>query len=218
MKWDTILRHWLIWKAWVDDVVAGLISMLPESAAHAEKHVVWIPRLRHFATGAQEFCACTCRAVAFITFGLVKGSPKEIDQETKKELAEAHELTLHRLCLKTKLKKLFGDIVLNAVRLQMFAVTCFICFIGTAVTGNKTRENAKEEEEEAQQHLASMVSMQDVGSTDHMSAFSGKGKGKWSEDRKGKWNDDPQNCYSCGGADLRLLNHHPLILDAGGRG
>eukprot|EP00434_Breviolum_minutum_P004166 symbB.v1.2.003673.t1/scaffold175.1/size369221/29 len=46
-------------EAWVDDVVAGLISMLPESAAHAEKHV-------------------------------------EIDQETKKELAEAHELTLHR--------------------------------------------------------------------------------------------------------------------------
>lgn len=53
----------------------------------------------------------------------------------------------------------------------MFAVTCLICFIGTAVTGNKTRENAKEEEEEAQELLASMVSMQDVGSTD-MSAFS----------------------------------------------
>lgn len=27
-------------EAWVDDVVAGLIGMLPESAAHAEKHVV----------------------------------------------------------------------------------------------------------------------------------------------------------------------------------
>lgn len=86
----------------MDDVVAGLISMLPESAAHAEKHVVWIPRLRHFATAAEQFCACTCRAVIFIfAFGLVKGLPKEIDQETKKELAEAHELTLHRLCLKT---------------------------------------------------------------------------------------------------------------------
>eukprot|EP00913_Durusdinium_trenchii_P035794 g33493.t1 len=46
-------------EAWVDDVVAGLINMLPESAAHAEKHV-------------------------------------EMDQETKKQLAEAHELTLHR--------------------------------------------------------------------------------------------------------------------------
>ena len=76
----------------MDDVVAGLINMLPESAAHAEKHVVWIPRLRHFASGAEQFCT-----VAFITFGLSKGSPKEIDQETKKELAEAHELTLHRL-------------------------------------------------------------------------------------------------------------------------
>eukprot|EP00435_Cladocopium_sp_Y103_P018342 s435_g4.t1 len=46
-------------EAWVDDVISGLINMLPESAAHAEKHV-------------------------------------EIDQETKKQLAEAHELTLHR--------------------------------------------------------------------------------------------------------------------------
>ena len=51
-------------------------------------------------------------------------------------------------------------LVLRVCVLLDGAVTCFICFfcfIGTAVTGNKTRENAKEEEEEeeeeAQQQL-----------------------------------------------------------------
>ena len=88
------------------------------------------------------------------------------------------------------------------------AMTWFICFIGTAAAGNKTKENAKEEEEEEEveeEAQKQLVSMQDVGSSDYMSAFSGKGKGKWSEDRKGKWNDEPQNCYNCGGAYLRLL-------------
>ena len=143
-------------------------------AAHLKKGfetcAVWLFDLRDLAM--LTLLSCSGPAVAFIiAFGLVKGLPKEIDQETKSwpkhmsshctgcawnqqknDTVSTRELELEVIwgyspgyCSAWNVLQLVCVCVL-----LHGAVTCFICLIGTHVTGSKTTENAKEE---AQQKL-----------------------------------------------------------------